>query len=80
MISANTLKDYTNQSRPIRIHLADGREIRVPHGEHLSLQPAGRMFSVWSARGGFEVFNLTMVTSIAVVEDEKAKTKQRKKG
>jgi len=77
MISASTLKDYMNQSRPIRIHLADGRKIQVPHGEHLSLSPTGRMFSVWKTNGGFEVFNLTMVTSIAV--DEKAPAKSRTK-
>jgi hypothetical protein len=64
MISANAFKRYINQSRPFQIHLADGREIVVPHGEHLSLQPGGRMFLMWLPDGGFELFNLTMVTSI----------------
>lgn len=78
MISATVFKDYMNQSRPISIHLADGREILIPHGEHLSLQPGGRMFSVWSTDGGFKVFNMTMVTSIEIAK-EKASGKQRKK-
>jgi len=52
-----------NQSQPFQIYLADGRQIEVPHGEYLSLHPSGRMFIVYTARA-FEVFNLTMVTSI----------------
>jgi hypothetical protein len=56
MISVNVFKDYVNQSRPIRIHLADGREIVVPHGEHLSLQP-----------GGTDVFNLVYAGRIRSV-------------
>jgi hypothetical protein len=71
MISANMFKDYVNQSRPLRIHLADGRQIEVPHGEHLSLEPGGRTFLMWKPnRGGFELFNLTMVTSISVDNNE----------
>lgn len=67
MISASMFKDYMNQSRPLRIHLADGREIDVPHGEYLSLEPGGRTFLMWKPnRGGFELFNLTMVTSISI--------------
>jgi hypothetical protein len=67
MISASTFKDYMNQSRPLRIYLADGRAIEVPHGEYLSLEPGGRTFLMWKPnRGGFELFNLTMVTSISV--------------
>lgn len=71
MISAGMFKDYMNQSRPLRIHLADGHEIQVPHGEYLSLEPGGRTFLMWKPnRGGFELFNLTMVTSISVTEGE----------
>lgn len=66
MISSSAFKDYVNQSQPISIHLADGREIRVPHGEYLALHPAGRTFLMWRPDGGFELFNLTMVTSISV--------------
>jgi hypothetical protein len=77
MISPTMFKKYMNQSRPIRFHLADGREIQVPHGEHLSLQPGGRMFSLWTTDGAFEIFNLTMVTSMAVVD--KPETKPRNK-
>jgi hypothetical protein len=77
MISASMFKEYMNQSRRICIHLADGRKIHVPHGEHLSLQPGGRIFSLWRTDGALEVFNLTMVISMAVTE--KARSKQRNK-
>jgi hypothetical protein len=65
MISATAFKKYMNQLQPIRINLADGRQIDVPHGEYLSLEPGGRIFMLWTADGGFELFNLTMVTSIS---------------
>lgn len=65
MISANAFRTYVNQSQPIRIYMADGREIQVPHGEYLSLQPGGRMILLWRQDGGFELFNLTMVASIS---------------
>jgi hypothetical protein len=64
MITEKALRKYVNQSEPFQIFLADGREIPVPHGEYISIQPGGRMFLTWLADGGFELVNLTMVTSI----------------
>lgn len=64
MITEKALREYIHQSRPFEIHLADGRAIHVPHGEHVSVRPGGRMFLMWLPDGGFELFNLTMVTSI----------------
>ena len=64
MVTDKAFRKYVNQSKPFNIHLADGREIRVPHGEHVSLEPGGRMFMMWLPDGGFELFNLTTVTSI----------------
>jgi len=64
MITEKAFRKYVNQSRSFEIHLADGREIHVPHGENISIQPGGRMFMMWLPDGGFELFNLTMVTSV----------------
>lgn len=64
MITEKAFREYIHQSRQFEIHLADGRAIRVPHGEHISIQPRGRIFLMWLPNGGFELFNLTMVTSI----------------
>ena len=64
MITEKAFRKYVNQPKPFDIHLADGRAIRVPHGEHISIEPGGRMFLMWLPDGGFELFNLTMVTSL----------------
>ena len=64
MISAALLRGYSSQSRPFTLHLADGRKIRVPHGDHISVQPEGRVFLLWRAKGDVEFVNLTMVTSL----------------
>ena len=64
MITEKAFRKYLNQSRPFQIFLVDGREIHVPHGEHISVQPGGRMFLMWLPDGGYELFNLTMVTSV----------------
>jgi len=65
MITANLLRRYADQSRPFTLHLADGRKIRVPHGDHISVAPEGRMFILWKGDGDVEFINLTMVASIA---------------
>jgi hypothetical protein len=65
MISAEVFRKYMNQSQPFLIYLADGRKIEVPHGEWVALHPSGRMFFYFTPRA-FEVFNLTMVTSITI--------------
>lgn len=64
MITEKAFRKYVNQSKPFVIHLADGRAVSVPHGEHVSVEPGGRMFLLWLPDGGFELFNLTMVTSV----------------
>ncbi len=64
MISARLLRQYSAQPHPFTLHLADGRKIRVPHGDHISVQPEGRVFLLWRAKGDVEFINLTMVTSL----------------
>ena len=64
MITAKAFRKYAHQSKPFDIHLADGRAIHVPHGEHIAVEPGGRIFLLWEPDGGFELFNLTMVTSV----------------
>jgi hypothetical protein len=64
MISAALLRRYSAQLHPFTLHLADGRKIRVPHGDHISVQPEGRVFLLWKAKGNVEFINLTMVTSL----------------
>ena len=64
MISAALLRRYSAQSNPFTLHLADGRKVRVPQGDHISVQPEGRVFLLWKHKGDVEFVNLTMVTSL----------------
>ena len=64
MITEKAFRKHIDESRPFDIHLADGRAIHVPHGENISVQPGGRMFLMWLPDGGYELLNLTMVTSV----------------
>ncbi|MBI4663110.1 MAG: hypothetical protein HY735_30245 [Verrucomicrobia bacterium] len=38
--------------------------INLEHGDHISVQPEGRVFLLWKARGNVEFINLTKVTSL----------------
>jgi hypothetical protein len=64
MISAALLRRYSAQPHPFTLRLAGGRRIRVPHGDHISVAPEGRVFLLWKAKGAVEFVNLTMVTSL----------------
>jgi hypothetical protein len=77
MITAEVFRKYMNQSQPFLIYLADGRKIEVPHGEHVALHPSGRMFFFFTPQA-FEVFNLTMVTSITIPGSNATEEKKEK--
>jgi hypothetical protein len=64
MISAALLRRYSAHPHPFTLHLADGRKIRIPHGDHIAVQPEGRVFMLWKPKGDVEFINLTMVTSL----------------
>ncbi len=64
MISSDTLREFANKGKPFVIHLADRRAIEVPHGEHIAVHPGGQQFLLWKAKGGFEIFSLSLVTSV----------------
>ncbi len=54
--------------RPFRVHLADGREIRVDHPELIALSPTGRSAVVYGKDGAFEVIDVLLVTSLEVTD------------
>ncbi len=58
-----------HQARPFRpfvLHLADGRELPVPHNEYLSHSPSGRTVIVHTADNDYSVVDLLLVTRIQV--------------
>jgi hypothetical protein len=52
--------------RPFVIHLADGREITVPHREFLALGPAGRTILVYQPDESFNIVDLLLVIDLEV--------------
>ena len=61
--------------RPFVMHLADGREIPVPHREFLALSPTGRTVAVYDPDDAFNVVDLYLVTDL----EFKAKNSRRGK-
>lgn len=64
MITEHALRKYIAQARPLGIHLCDGRDLEVSHRDRISIQPGGTRFLLWLNDGGFEIFKLSMVTSV----------------
>jgi hypothetical protein len=64
--------------RPFVLHLADGRQLHVPHREFLSHSPGGRTLIVFEGDESFSIVDLLLVTRIEVQNG--AAGKSRKKG
>lgn len=52
--------------QPFTLHLADGRQLYVPHRDFLSHSPAGRTVVVYDAEESFSMIDLLLVTRIQV--------------
>jgi len=52
--------------RPFTLHIADGREITVPHPEFLAQFPTGRAVIVTQPNDDYDVIDLLLVFSIEV--------------
>jgi hypothetical protein len=51
--------------KPFRMHLADGRALKVDHPEMLAYVPKARTCALWIAREkAFETIDLLLVTSL----------------
>lgn len=55
-----------NPFRPFTIHLADGRSLRVPHRDFLSVSPGGMTIIIYQAGEAFSIVDLFLVTELAV--------------
>lgn len=56
----------SNPFAPFTIHMADGRSLRVPHRDYLSLSPGGRTVIVYQADEAFSIIDLLLVTELAI--------------
>jgi hypothetical protein len=61
--------------RPFTLHLADGRELPVPHREFLALFPSGRTIIICGPGDAHNVVDLYLVTDL----EFKAKNGPRRK-
>jgi hypothetical protein len=58
-----SLQDAT-PFQAFRVHMANGKSVRVPHPDFMSLSPTGRILIVYRANDSFEVIDTLLVTSI----------------
>ena len=52
--------------RPFTIYLADGRALRVPHRDYLSMSPGGRTVIVYHTGEAFSIIDVYLVTELAI--------------
>lgn len=65
--------------RPFVIHLADGREIAVPHREWLASAPSGRTVIIFKPDDSFNIVDLLLVTDLEVKNGSKSKSSKSSK-
>jgi hypothetical protein len=58
--------------------LADGRKLKVPHNEFLSISPNGRSAMLFHPDDSFTLIDLLMVTSLDVNERTRPRGRSRK--
>jgi hypothetical protein len=62
--------------RAFRIHLADGRNVDVNHGDFLMPSPSGRTVIVYQPDDSFNVIDLPLVTDLEVSNGKSRRTKR----
>jgi hypothetical protein len=55
-----------NPFRPFTIHLADGRNLTVPHRDFVSQSPSGRTIIVYHNDDTFSIVDLYVVTELKI--------------
>ncbi len=64
--------------RPFTIHLADGRQIRVPHPDFVAQSHTGRTIIVTHEDDTFSIIDLLLVTELKVHNSATAGPKKKK--
>ncbi len=64
--------------RPFVIHLADGRDVPVSHGEFVMPSPSGRTLSVYQPDDTLNVIDLLLVTDLEVKPTTGAPARRRR--
>jgi hypothetical protein len=66
--------------QPFTLHLADGRQVHVPHSEFLSHSPSGRTVIVHEQNESFSIVDLLLVTRIEIQNGSAGRARRKKNG
>ena len=64
--------------QPFVLHLADGREVSVPHREFIMVAPSGRILVVCLPDDTFDIIDLLLVTDVEVKPSRNGARRRRK--
>jgi len=64
--------------RPFTVHMADGRQLLVPHREFLSHSPSGRTVIIYHEDESFSVIDLLLVTELEVHDGTATGSRRRR--
>jgi hypothetical protein len=64
---------------PLRVHMANGRSIDVPHPDFMHLSPTGRRMMVDKADDSFEVIDVLLVTSVETLPKNGNTSRRRRR-
>jgi hypothetical protein len=70
-----SLQDAT-PFRAFRVHMANGKSVKVPHPDFMNLSPTGRIMIVYRADDSFELINTLLVTSVETLPKNGAKRRR----
>ena len=61
---ALTKAAHRNPFRPFVLRLADGRAVRVPHQDFISMHPTGRTVIVYGQNEDLEILDVMLITGL----------------
>jgi len=79
-MKADTLRELieANPFKPFSINLADGRALKVPHRDFISISPGARMLTVWDQNDTANLIDLMLVIGFHVKGQRNGRTKSSK--
>lgn len=69
----------TQPFQPFVIHMADGRELDVPHRDFIMVVPTGRTLVVACPDGTVDIIDLLLVTDVVIKSTGNGRPKRRKR-
>ena len=73
-----SLRDAT-PFQAFRVHMANGKSVKVPHPDFMNLLPTGRIMMVNRADDSFEVIDTLLVTNLETLPKKGAKPRRRRR-